>query len=225
MPANAVPSVALEAVSPEAARERILDAAVALFAVSGYEGTAVRAIVQRAGTNLNSVNYYFGGKLGLYRAVMQRELARAASFTAHLPKPAAKSAVAVRLEALVLRLLTLFVSTHSQLPRMAALEVVNPSGAFDTAGLDVDGTERRELRELVREVQGVDVDDACVERGVRSVLSQCVYFMFMGDVLQRAGSPVFANAQAVRELASDITVFSLAGLRAQAAQVQKQKTK
>jgi hypothetical protein len=35
---------------------------------------------------------------------------------------------------------------------------------------------------------------------------------------------VFANAQAVRELASDITVFSLAGLRAQAAQVQKQKT-
>ena len=93
MPANAVPSVALDAVSPEAARERILDAAVALFAVSGYEGTAVRAIVQRAGTNLNSVNYYFGGKLGLYRAVMQRELARAASFTAHLPKPAAKSAV------------------------------------------------------------------------------------------------------------------------------------
>jgi hypothetical protein len=36
---------------------------------------------------------------------------------------------------------------------------------------------------------------------------------------------VFANAQAVRELAADITVFSLAGLRAQAAQVQKQKTK
>ena len=202
-------------VSPDATRDRILDAAVALFAVNGYESTAVRAIVQRAGTNLNSINYYFGGKLGLYKAVLQRELERAASFTAHLPRPDAKSPVASRLEALVLRLLTLFVSTHSHLPRLAALEVVNPSGAYAAGGLDVHGAEQRELRRIVREVQGDASDDAAIERGVRAVLSQCVYFMFMGDALQRSKSPVFANAQAVRDLAADITVFSLAGLHAQ----------
>lgn len=210
----------------DATRERILDAAVALFAVNGYEGTAVRAIVQRAGTNLNSINYYFGGKLGLYKSALQRELERAAAFTAHLPQPDSKSPVALRLEALVLRLLTLFVSTHSHLPRLAALEVVNPSGAFEAGGLDVHGAERRELRRIVREVQGDDADDGAIERGVRAVLSQCVYFMFMGDALQRGKSPVFANAQAVRELAADITVFSLAGLRAQAVKQRKtQKSK
>lgn len=207
-------------------RERILDAAVALFAAHGYEGTAVRAIVQRAGANLNSVNYYFGGKLGLFRAAMQRELGRAASYTAHLPKPNPNGPLATRLEALVLRLLTLFVSTHSRLPRLAALEVVNPSGAFDATGIDVHGAERDELRDIVREVQGEAADEVCIERGVRSVLAQCVYFMFMGDALQRAGSPVFANAQAVRDLAADITVFSLAGLRAQATHGRKShKTK
>ena len=211
--------------SSDATRERILDAAVALFAASGYEATAVRAIVQRAGTNLNSINYHFGGKLGLYKAVLQRELERAASFTAQLPQLDAKSPVALRLEALVLRLLTLFVSTHSHLPRLAALEVVNPSGAYAAGGLDVHGAEQRELRKIVREVQGDVSDDAAIERGVRAVLSQCVYFMFMSDALQRVGSPVFANAHAVRELAADITEFSLAGLRAQASKQRKnQKT-
>ena len=81
--------------SSDATRERILDAAVALFAASGYEATAVRAIVQRAGTNLNSINYHFGGKLGLYKAVLQRELARAASFTAQLPQLDAAAGVDV----------------------------------------------------------------------------------------------------------------------------------
>ena len=64
-------------------------------------------------------------------------------------------------------------------------------------------------------------DEAAIERGVRAVLSQCVYFMFMSDALQRVGSPVFANAHAVRELAADITEFSLAGLRAQASKQRK----
>ena len=51
-------------------RARILKAAVPLFARHGYAGAGVRAIVARARVNQAAVNYHFGGKDGLYRAVL-----------------------------------------------------------------------------------------------------------------------------------------------------------
>lgn len=204
------------ALIPEAdcARERLLDAATRLFAAGGYEAATVRDIVATAGTNLNTVNYYFGGKRGLYQAVVLRELERARSFTAALPPTGDQTTLEQQIESVVLRILTFFVSQHSQLPRLAALEVVKPSAALDEIWPAIQVAEREELRRVVIDVLGHGSTDEAIDEGVRAVYSQCVYFMFMGEVLQRAGSPVFSSAAAVRRLASRITVFSLSGLRA-----------
>ena len=51
-------------------RERILKAALKLFADHGYEGASVRAIVAKAKANQAAINYHFAGKEGLYRAVL-----------------------------------------------------------------------------------------------------------------------------------------------------------
>ena len=60
---------------------RLIAAATPLFAARGYEGTSVRAICAAAETNLNAVSYHFGGKQGLYAAVIhgvgERRLASA----------------------------------------------------------------------------------------------------------------------------------------------------
>ena len=55
-------------------RERILDAAEALFAANGFDGTGVRAITGQAGVNPAAVSYHFGGKEGLIREVFRRRL-------------------------------------------------------------------------------------------------------------------------------------------------------
>lgn len=196
------------------ARDRLLDAATELFSVSGYDVTSVRVIVDRAGTNLNAINYYFGGKRGLYEAVMARETTRARTFTEGLPRATAGDPIELRLESVVLRLLTFFVSPHSRLPRLAALEVVNPSLDFAASGPAIHDAERVELRAIVADVLGAGAGDEALDQAVRAVLSQCVYFMFMNDALRRAGSPVFASAAAVRTLAAQITAFSIGGLRA-----------
>lgn len=47
-------------------RHAILEAAVELFAIRGFDGTGVRAIVNNAGTALCSVNYHFKNKEELY---------------------------------------------------------------------------------------------------------------------------------------------------------------
>jgi AcrR family transcriptional regulator len=48
------------------ARQRLLDAAEKEFADRGFDGATVRDICRRAGANIASVNYYFGGKEALY---------------------------------------------------------------------------------------------------------------------------------------------------------------
>jgi TetR/AcrR family transcriptional regulator, regulator of cefoperazone and chloramphenicol sensitivity len=51
------------------ARNRLLDAALALFAENGFARTSTREIALAARVNIASISYYFGDKAGLYRAV------------------------------------------------------------------------------------------------------------------------------------------------------------
>jgi AcrR family transcriptional regulator len=51
---------------------KILDTSERLFAESGYSAVPLRRICKEADVNLASVNYYFGSKLGLLRAVLHR---------------------------------------------------------------------------------------------------------------------------------------------------------
>jgi len=53
----------------EQSRERLMRAALQLFAQQGYSKTSTREIAEAAGTNLAAISYYFGDKAGLYRAV------------------------------------------------------------------------------------------------------------------------------------------------------------
>ena len=56
----------------EETRGRILEAALELFADSGFDGASTRTIAERAGVNLPAIQYYFGSKEGLYRAVVEQ---------------------------------------------------------------------------------------------------------------------------------------------------------
>ncbi len=53
---------------------RILDAAELLFAEHGFKETSLRTITSKAGVNLASVNYHYGDKKTLVRAVLSRYL-------------------------------------------------------------------------------------------------------------------------------------------------------
>ena len=53
----------------EQSRERLMHAALSLFAHQGFAKTSTREIAEAAGTNLAAIKYYFGDKAGLYRAV------------------------------------------------------------------------------------------------------------------------------------------------------------
>jgi TetR/AcrR family transcriptional regulator, regulator of cefoperazone and chloramphenicol sensitivity len=56
------------------ARERLLRAALKLFADKGFAKASTREIAQAAGTNVAAIRYYFGDKAGLYRAAFTEPL-------------------------------------------------------------------------------------------------------------------------------------------------------
>jgi len=56
-------------------RDRILDAAEALFAERGFDGVTLRQIASSAGVDVALANYHFGKKLALFNAVFERRAA------------------------------------------------------------------------------------------------------------------------------------------------------
>jgi AcrR family transcriptional regulator len=58
----------------QATRERLLKATESLFLAHGYDGTSARMITAEARANLAAINYHFGGKEGLFQAMLARRL-------------------------------------------------------------------------------------------------------------------------------------------------------
>jgi len=54
------------------AKQRLLDAAIKLFAKKSYSATGLREIVKEAGVSVAMVNYHFGSKQALLEAILDR---------------------------------------------------------------------------------------------------------------------------------------------------------
>jgi len=55
-------------------KEHILNTAEKVFAELGYEGASTRHLAGEAGVNMAMLNYYFGSKDGLFKAVLERRI-------------------------------------------------------------------------------------------------------------------------------------------------------
>ncbi len=53
------------------AKKRIFDSAVQLFVEKGYSAVGVREIAREAGVNIAMINYYYGGKAGILKDILE----------------------------------------------------------------------------------------------------------------------------------------------------------
>lgn len=76
-------------------KEAILQKAAGLFASHGYAATSIRAISKECNINLSMISYYFGGKEGLYVAVLESHMQVIAEIILQSQdKPSAKESLA-----------------------------------------------------------------------------------------------------------------------------------
>lgn len=122
------------AATSDGTRKRLIEAALPLFAEQGFQGTAVRDICARAEANVAAVNYHFGGKAELYRAVVAD---LAATITASWPQPGVRLADYASADAALDHALAAMIGAADTSDRKAALlrirdwEMASPTGLID----------------------------------------------------------------------------------------------
>lgn len=129
----------------DAARERLLNAAIDVFGLFGFDGASTRKLADAAEVNLQAIPYYFGSKEGLYLATAEhlagliqahvatlrerlgQRLSEAEGAGASIGREEARALLAEMLEAMA----ALFVSPHSERwARFLIREQMAPTEAF-----------------------------------------------------------------------------------------------
>lgn len=191
---------------------KLIEAATEVFARHGFAGTRVREIVRAAEVNLASVNYYFGGKEGLYAATLHELAARRIAQRPAVPGEGESAEAA--LHRVVLAILQRFVEgdRDSPLARILAHESMNPTVYFERLIADIVRPELDVLMTIVgRLVEGrLSADQAT--RSAMSILAQCLFYLFARGAVERL-HPEILGSGACQALAAHITAFSVAALR------------
>jgi len=107
-------------------QERILAAALEVFAEQGFDGAKTRDIAERAGANLGLINYYFATKEKLWQAAVASAFAE---LQRELGEPAEPSSAEGDERARLERLLRRFV--HFVARRPAFMRLMNDEGKRD----------------------------------------------------------------------------------------------
>lgn len=206
------------------ARQRLLDAALRLFAEQGYDKTSTREIAEAAEVNLGGIAYYFGDKASLYRAVFSQMCGPIGGENATAPQdiwacvaaPEADLATVFRLfYADFLKPLKQGERTR-QLMRLHFREMVEPSGALlqpiadDIRPLHLGLTER-----LARHLNA-SPDDADVQRLALAVAGIAVHHFVGQDFIADMRPHLVNTPEAIDELADRLHLYALGMVEAEA---------
>lgn len=194
-------------------RERILRAAEEIFAAQGFRHATVRAICRQAGANVAAVNYYFLGKLGLYKAVLHAMIAIMRRSTAGQVPARGEAAARERLEAyFVARLRNLYAEERGMwIHQMLARENADPTPAFGLLIEQVYKPGWLELAEIVSDGMGLPCVDLRVQIATGNALGASIIHL-PSQIRNRLGERWTAEERdRVARLMAD---YSWAGMQA-----------
>jgi AcrR family transcriptional regulator len=199
-------------------KERIFLAAVKVFARTGYEGATVREICRLAGAaNVNAINYYFGGKEKLYKAILD------AMFSAYQKRKQQagivqnKKSPEERLKSYIDSYCSILFCEGEMAREMASIftaEMARPSRYLDEMVQKYMIPEAEEVTGIVRDMLGPKTPHATVLDCAVSIVGQITYYSFAWPMFSRAvpDHPPLEHYRTV--LADHVYRFSLGGLAA-----------
>lgn len=155
-------------------RSALLDAASKLFLKHGFERVTARQIAVAAATTPAMIHYYFGNKLGLFRAMLERAIAPVRELIAG----SLAQAGAVLDPALLIRMHMRTAAANPWIPTLIVNEVLAEKGRFrGTFIKDVAGRQAPLVIELLQRARanGSLREDLDVRLAALSLLSLCMF--------------------------------------------------
>jgi AcrR family transcriptional regulator len=196
-------------------RMRIIKAAARIFAEHGYEGASIRTIVANADVNQAAINYHFGSKEGLYRAVLSGALqvlleADESSTTPQaLPREAALRAfIGRQLRPMLAR------DERSQSLRIFNWETVRPSPVFRKFMAEEAAPYIGSAAALVRRFLPPDASEKQAVLGALWLFGQCSIFVRNAEQLSRPPLAFQVDQAFVDALADTLARWAAGGLLA-----------
>lgn len=194
-------------------RSQILQVAGRIFADKGFERATSREICAAAGTNLAAVNYHFGGKDGLYDAVLVEAHDQLVALDALESIVQSGASPQAQLRSLIV----LFMQRSPGSDLSWGLKVLLPAMVTEQPGHIAALLQRAVLPKvqlvhaLIARILGVAVDDPVTQRALAFVVMPCI----MLAIAPRAvlGQVLPALTQAPQALVDDMSHYALAGLR------------
>jgi AcrR family transcriptional regulator len=198
----------------EASRERILHAAIRLFALQGFKNTSTRDIAKAAQVNIASLNYYFGDKAGLYRATFARlggpshEQNRVQHDTKGFSRPGIPLAQAMH------EFVSGFLQPLAQGEmflwglRLHYREMLEPTGMWqEELDKNIKPLHGAMHRLLCREFDRLR-PDADIERLSHAIFGMAVHVIIGYDVVSQVSPHLLCDEAAVQRMADRIAVFA-----------------
>lgn len=196
----------------EATRARLLEAAGQLFSQQGFAETTGKAIAQRAGADLASINYHFGSRNGLYQAVLL-EAHRQILDLQDLQRIAASGLSAQqRLHALLTGLVERAQQPEAWAPRVLARELMAPSSHLQVLLDEAVPPKIVAIAQILSEISGIPTDDPALLRCLLSVAAPCMMLIVIGHDLPGPLQPVMRSPS--QPLVAHLHSFAIAGLEA-----------
>lgn len=194
-------------------RLRVLNAACEIFAQKGYRDARVADICDRAGANVASVNYYFGGKASLYQEAWRQALE---DFQQRVILDVEADSPKEALRQYIQALIRLFSAKgeSADFSRLYLMELLNPTGLIEDAWREMMETRRQRLQQIIRRIIGPGTEELAVRLCEQSIINQCRALLTIkrSDLEYMLGERLTPDL--IRRLANHIADFSLAGIEA-----------
>ncbi len=196
-------------------REKLIDAALSVFAEQGYQNATVQQIVERAGTNISAINYHFGDKATFYGHVVSYALAetpcseQADLYESQSPEDQLRTFISWFIRnAIGLN------SQPSFLDSVHVQEMMNPSPILDEIVENFIRPKHMKLRDIVTALLPDNATEQQIRHHCFSVVGQCLHYKFARPVMERLYTDIEFNSDYAEQLANHIAQVSLAGMRA-----------
>jgi len=208
-------------------RTRILEAAASIFAEYGFAATTIRMICGLARVNLAAVNYHFGNKEGLYsetiRYLRRQAYDRYPTTYDLSPGASPEEKLLAFIRSFLLR--TAFDERNLRFGTLVMREMVEPTSALD---MMVDEGIRSlfgQLVDIVRSLIGETADEETVLSCSRSVISQCLFYLFSRSVITRMSSEHQFDQTDIDTISDQILSFSLHAMDGLRTELNRKRTR
>lgn len=206
-------SAGTRAKTEHATRTRLIEAAGPVFASAGYGAATVRAICERAGVNVASVNYHFGDKRELYSQTLARcvqEGFTRSTSSGLPPSAAADKRLLAFVQAFLRRILV--DGRPDWQGQLLAREMLDPTEAQGHVVEQVIRPLFKQLCAIVAELLGARAEPALVILCARSVIGQCLFYHHSRPLLRKLSPQESLDEDQVQRLARHIAAFSTAAM-------------